>query len=89
MSSPRALCRRGCGAQLDRCADRSGSYKPELQSNGMGRPTIAGDSPVDEEAEAPWIGYPSTAGHVESRGNLGGPPPKTKYSLATDSEPVP
>jgi len=31
----------------------------------------------------------STAGHGKSRGNPGGPSPKAKYSLATDSEPVP
>ena len=32
---------------------------------------------------------PSTAGHVEPGGKQGGPPPKAKYSLATDSEQVP
>ena len=31
----------------------------------------------------------STAGHVEPCGNLPGPSGKAKYSLATDSEPVP
>ena len=31
----------------------------------------------------------STAGHEESRRNLGGPSPNPKYSLVTDSEPVP
>ena len=33
--------------------------------------------------------YPSNAGHVKSGMNQGGPPPKAKYSLMTDSEPVP
>ena len=33
--------------------------------------------------------YLSSAGHVESRVNLRGPSRKAKYSLATDSEPVP
>jgi hypothetical protein len=33
--------------------------------------------------------FPSIAGHVESRENLGGPLPKAKYSLVTDSELVP
>ena len=33
--------------------------------------------------------HPSTAGHVKSCRNLGGPPSKAKHSLATDSEPVP
>ena len=31
---------------------------------------------------------PSSAGLVKSGVNLGGPPPKAKYSLATDSVPV-
>jgi hypothetical protein len=31
----------------------------------------------------------STLGHVEPRGNLGGPSSKTKYYLTTDSELVP
>jgi hypothetical protein len=39
----------------------------------------------------PWTRdyLPSSAGHVESRVNLGGPPPKAKHSLVTDSELVP
>ena len=48
-----------------------------------------GDSPVGEMAESSWTGHPSTMGHVESCGNLGGPSPKAKYYLSTDSEPVP
>ena len=36
-----------------------------------------------------WIEHPSTAGHEESCGNLGGPSPKAKYYLTTDSEQVP
>jgi hypothetical protein len=32
---------------------------------------------------------PSSTEPVEFRVNLGGPPPKAKHSLATDSEPVP
>ena len=31
----------------------------------------------------------STARHAKSRRNLGGPSPNPKYSLVTDSEPVP
>ena len=53
------------------------------------RPTIAGDSPLDEMALSFSIGLPSTAGHVKSCGKPGGPPSKAKYSLVTDSEPVP
>ena len=33
--------------------------------------------------------FPSNAGHVKSGMNPGGPPSKAKYSLMTDSEPVP
>ena len=32
------------------------------------------------------MGIPSTTGHEESRGKLGGPPSKAKYYSATDSE---
>ncbi len=31
------------------------------------------------------LGYPSRAGHEESRLNLGGPSSKAKYELMTDS----
>jgi hypothetical protein len=51
----------------------------------MGRPAIEGESPVIE-TEMTLHKHPSTAGHEKPRGNLGGPPPKAKYSLATDSE---
>ena len=51
-------------------------------------PAIDGDSPVSEIWRGPSR-YPSTAGHVQSGGNLGGPSPKAKYSSLTDSELVP
>lgn len=47
-----------------------------------------GNSPVAKNLFPPRRTL-STAGHVKPRGKLGGPPPKAKYSLATDSEPVP
>jgi hypothetical protein len=37
---------------------------------------------------SPSAAFPSTAGHVEPGLNLGGPPPKAKYYLVTDSETV-
>ena len=50
--------------------------------------TTQGDSPVDEsESWQDW--HLSRAGHVKPGLNLGGPPSKAKYSLMTDSEPVP
>jgi hypothetical protein len=51
----------------------------------MGRPAIEGESPVSK-IQLTLSRHPSTAGHEKPRGNLGGPPPKAKYSLATDSE---
>ena len=43
-----------------------------------------GKSPVSEIRER--LGdIQSTAGHEESGGNAGGPPPKAKYYLMTDS----
>ena len=32
------------------------------------------------------LGYPSRPGHEKPRLNLGGPSPKAKYELVTDSE---
>ena len=52
------------------------------------RQTIEGESPVSEIQSTPDE-YLSTTGHVQSGGNLGGPSSKAKYSLTTDSEPVP
>ena len=50
---------------------------------------IDGDSPVDERRPGLLNTFPSSAGHVEPRVNLGGPSPKAKYYSVTDSEPVP
>jgi hypothetical protein len=49
---------------------------------------IDGDSPVDERTSSREE-HPSTTGHVESGGNLGGPSSKAKYYSSTDSELVP
>ena len=51
--------------------------------------TIEGDSPVDEKSVDLLYVFPSSAGHVEPRVNLGGPSPKAKYYSVTDSEQVP
>ena len=56
--------------------------------NGMEWPAIDGDSPV-VKIVADRSEYPSTTGHVQSGGNLGGPSSKPKYYYATESEPVP
>ena len=49
---------------------------------------VEGDSPVNETRVSPEE-YPSTAGHEQSGGNLGGPSSKAKYYSSTDSELVP
>ena len=54
----------------------------------MGRPTIAGDSPVDENRFT-LVRIQSTAGHVKPGGKQGGPPSKPKYYLMTDRGAVP
>ena len=56
--------------------------------NGMEWPAREGDSPV-LEIEANRSRYLSTAGHVQSGGNLGRPFSKAKYYSLTDSELVP
>ena len=52
----------------------------------LGRATRQGESPVRETDETAWEWNLSTAGHVQSCRNLGGPPSKAKYETATDSE---
>ena len=64
------------------------SKKTSRELNGLERPAIEGDSPVSGSDLSPrW--HPSTAGHVKPCGNSGGPPPKAKYYLVTDSGQVP
>ena len=48
---------------------------------------IEGESPVRGKGKR-TIRYLSKTRHVEASLNLGGPSPKAKYSLATDSAPV-
>ena len=50
---------------------------------------IEGDSPVGERDVDLLGAFPSSAGHVKPRVNLGGPSPKAKYYSVTDSEQVP
>ena len=87
--SPEALHIWGRGDQLDAVPVASESYKSDRYLNGLERPTIEGDSPVRQIYRTFWVDYPSTAGHEKSCGNSGGPSPKAKYSLVTDSEQVP
>jgi hypothetical protein len=57
--------------------------------NDLERSTIESDSLVVETHAVSLNYILSTAGHVEPCGNPGGPSPKAKYYLATDSGQVP
>ena len=78
-----------CGNCSDETPILSGSYKSDGYLNGLERPTIEGESPVRKIYQTSWNSLPSTAGHEEPCGNLGGPSPKAKYYLVTDSGLVP
>ncbi len=54
---------------------------PLGSQTALERPARDGDSPVGDTERTSWIACPSTTGHVEPRGKLGGPPSKAKYSL--------
>jgi hypothetical protein len=47
--------------------------------------SAAGSESLVIEKQLALVPTPSTAGHVEPGGKLGGPPPKAKYYLVTDS----
>jgi hypothetical protein len=74
------------GAGIRRlCGVRNCWYSGRL----LGRATGEGESPVHEMPMTPYVKCLSTVGHEKSCGNLGGPPSKAKYVVATDSEEVP
>ena len=54
----------------------------------MEMPTAEGKSPVSEARNQRDL-IQSTTRHVKPCGKQGGPPPKAKYYLVTDSEEVP
>ena len=58
------------------------------QSNDLEKSVKEGKNPVDKMWKTPRR-ILSTAEHEKFRRNPGGPSPKAKYSLVTDSEPVP
>ena len=64
------------GRPQERCA---------YSRSGMERPDTEGNIPVGEIGK-PAGRYQSTTGHVKPGGKQGGPPPKAKYYLVTDSE---
>ena len=56
--------------------------------NGLESPAKAGDSPL-QVSLLHFSGILSSAEHEEFRMNQPGPSGKAKYSIETDSEPVP
>ena len=52
----------------------------------LGRSAREGESPVNETVETVLVMSLSRTGHEKSCLNLGGPPSKAKYEIATDSE---
>ena len=56
----------------------------EIRRKVLGKPAKEGESPVFENRRYGSV-YLSTAGHEKPCWNLGGPPSKAKYDLATDS----
>ncbi len=55
----------------------------------LGRAITEGENPVGDMGVASWGRHLSTVGLEKPCGNLGGPPPKAKYEVATDSAEVP
>jgi hypothetical protein len=83
-----ALLSRGRGILWEIRHDLQRVIKARFSGTVLEWPAIDGDSPVCERSSSREE-HPSTAGHVKSGGNLGGPSSKAKYYSSTDSERVP
>ena len=68
----------GCTADRSGWQTRHRVRNHRISQTLLERATEAGESPVGDDVVARGL-YVSTAGHVESRGKLGGPPSKAKY----------
>ena len=62
------------------------SQRQTLAEVGLESPAAEGESPVGENVLPSSGRFPSKAGHVEARSNLGGPSPKAKYSSSSGRE---
>jgi hypothetical protein len=69
---------RGCTVQEPGWQSRHRVTNHDFSRTLLEGATEEGESPVGDGVVA-LLGYVSTAGHVESRGKLGGPPSKAKY----------
>ena len=88
MCKPAGVARSGLQDRTGAAAALQRVIKHRRSRTRMERRAKEGDSPVGE-TRVPLVRHLSTAGLVKSRRNLGGPSPKAKYYLATDSELVP
>ena len=68
----------GCTVRESGWQARHRVRNPDLSRTLLEGATEEGESPVGDGVWA-LLGFVSTAGHVESRGKLGGPPSKAKY----------
>jgi len=80
--------RRGCRSIVFDPAVEAEVTKSDASETGLERPAIESDSLVRDSIPI-FCDVLSTTGHEKPCGNLGGPSSKAKYSLVTDSEPVP
>ena len=76
----------GSTVRIYGCAEKLQS--PTLAELTLESAATAGESPLSENVRIFSGRLPSKAGHVIARLNSGGPSPKAKYYLATDSERV-
>ena len=87
-SSLPAFLIRGCGTYDEHGSDSSGVNKRRSRGTALESAAEERDSPVAERTSS-LVGIPSTVGTEDPRGNPGGPSPKAKHSLVTDSGTVP
>jgi hypothetical protein len=89
VSSLMALQVRGRGTNIFQHQMGGGVTKLLCRRTVLERPAVVGKSPVSGTHVIFVFCIPSSAGTEQIGVNLRGPPRKPKYSLATDSEPVP
>jgi hypothetical protein len=76
----RPMPRRGWTGAAESPAGGSGSEQAPAEPKRLEGRAAAGDSPVGGGPAPPWWRRVSTAGHEESRGKLGRPRSKAKYT---------
>ncbi len=85
----RGLRHGGCGTLHSRPPSGDTVINPQRGGTACEWPAGEGESPVHVALVGLWWVFPSSAGLVESRVNLPGPPGKAEYFLVTDSARVP